>query len=148
VGSLELDGLGDFDRALSIKEHALHRAIDAAMGRIVNTAHATMAEHLRTYSHPFGTPTPSPPGHPPALVTGHLVRGIKDAGPHWESQYVVTGSVGPTAVYARIQEKGGITGRGYATHLPPRPYVGPTTRIMKPRAYSMLVRATAEAMGA
>lgn len=33
--------------------------------------------------------------------------------------------VAPTIVYARIQELGGISGKGHRSKLPPRPYVAP-----------------------
>lgn len=79
---------------------------------------------LKTSSHPRGTPTPSAPGEPPSLVTGTLRRSITVKGPtplgrgRWEAQ------IGPTAVYGRIQELGGVTGRGAV--LPARPYVQPS----------------------
>jgi phage gpG-like protein len=66
-------------------------------------------------------------------VTGTLRRSITVKGPHplglgrWEAQ------IGPTAVYGRIQELGGVTGRGGATVLPARPYVAPT--LPAPRRY-------------
>src|SRR5690606_33246710 len=77
-------------------------------------------------SHPRGTPTPSPPGQPPAKISGHLRDHVitvpaRQAGAHrWVAM------AGPDGVvYARIQEKGGVTGRNHATTLPPRPYVLP-----------------------
>ncbi|MEV7034639.1 hypothetical protein AB0N99_30960 [Streptomyces sp. NPDC093272] len=80
---------------------------------------------LSRYSHPPGTPTPSPPGQPPARITGHLRGGLSPTGPY------PTGSgfgakLGPTAVYARIQELGGQAGRNHSVTLPPRPYMRPT----------------------
>lgn len=74
------------------------------------------------------TSEPSPPGQPPALQTGQLRRSIRVEGPvrvgpgAWESK------TGPTAVYGRIQELGGDAGRGGASHLSPRPYLGPALR--------------------
>jgi len=71
---------------------------------------------------------PSPPGQPPTLQTGQLRRSIRVEGPtrvgpgSWESK------TGPTAVYGRIQELGGVTGRGHATTLPARPYLGAALR--------------------
>lgn len=82
-------------------------------------------QQLSTSSHAKGTPTPSSPGDPPSLITGTLRRSISVKGPHplgmgrWEAE------IGPTAVYGRIQELGGVTGRGGATVLPARPYVKP-----------------------
>lgn len=106
--------------------------------------------YLRTYSHPRNTPTPSPPGGPPALVSGHLRRtwrthlaraGVKP--------FTAEAATGPTAVYSRIQELGGTITQtrirtvrrrpgsdpgafAKVTHtvtirLPKRPYVKPMT---------------------
>ncbi|MCI3277658.1 hypothetical protein [Streptomyces cylindrosporus] len=94
-----------------------------------HAAHLLEAEiktTLATSSHPRGTPTPSRPGEPPSLVTGTLRRSISVKGPHplglgrWEAQ------IGPTAIYGRIQELGGVTGRGHSTTLPARPFVQPS----------------------
>lgn len=70
----------------------------------------------------------SPPGSPPALVTGTLRRSIKVVGPVPKGATGWTVSVGPTAVYGRIQELGGVTGRGGATTLPARPYMAPSLK--------------------
>lgn len=91
---------------------------------------AETKKNLGKYSHPKGTVTPSPPGQPPAIVTGQLRRSIRVQGPTktgpgaWESQ------TGPTAVYGRIQELGGVTGRGGATTLPARPYLEPAVKAL------------------
>lgn len=80
---------------------------------------------LSRYSHPPHTPTPSPPGQPPARITGHLLGSLSPTGP-----YPIAGGfggkVGPTAVYSRIQELGGRAGRNHSVTLPPRPYMRPT----------------------
>lgn len=68
----------------------------------------------------------SPPGQPPALVTGQLRRSVTVGEPRrsllgtWETR------TGPTAVYGRIQELGGVAGRGSV--LPARPYVAPSVQ--------------------
>lgn len=105
------------------------RQVDAATRRATSIgAHALEKEikkELSTGSHRKGTPTLSNPGDPPDLVTGTLRRSVKVTGPlrvgrgRWEAQ------IGPTAVYGRIQELGGVTGRDGATVLPARPYVRP-----------------------
>jgi len=56
--------------------------------------------------------------------------------------------IGPTAVYSRIQELGGDTGRGHRSHLPPRPYIKPTTQAEKARVYAFYRRAWEEALRA
>ena len=51
--------------------------------------------------HPFSTQTPSPPGTPPAAISGELAASVivSDDGE--------TAEVGPTTDYGRIQELGG-----------------------------------------
>lgn len=82
--------------------------------------------YLRTYTHKEGTPTPSPRGGPPALVTGGLARSWRNEKPTTGADpYVVRTRGGPTIVYARIHELSGQAGRGLRTHIPARPYVRP-----------------------
>lgn len=83
---------------------------------------------LSRYSHPRGTPTPAPPGGPPARIDGRLRDSFDLAGPTAAGAGVWRSVMGPTAVYARIQELGGVTGRGHATTLPARPYLHPSAR--------------------
>lgn len=78
---------------------------------------------LALRSHPRGTPTPSPPGDAPALVTGALRRSIDVQ--IQSSAVLATAQIGPTIIYGRIQELGGSAGRGHAAHLPARPYMKP-----------------------
>lgn len=92
-------------------------------------------------AHSAGTTTPSAPGTPPAVVTGTLRRSVR-TGPVTRvgfGSYSV--KVGPTVVYARIQELGGVITPKTAAHLrfrlggrevyaksvtlPPRPYFRP-----------------------
>lgn len=80
---------------------------------------------LNRYSHPPNTPTPSPPGEPPARITGNLRGSLSPTGPYPTSGGF-GGKLGPTAVYARIQELGGRAGRNHSVTLPPRPYMQPT----------------------
>lgn len=80
---------------------------------------------LRRRAHPRGTPSPAPPGQPPAMVSGHLSASWTARPARRVRAYVVHGEAGPSAVQARIQELGGRTGAGHRTHLPPRPYLGP-----------------------
>lgn len=69
----------------------------------------------------------SPPGQPPALVTGTLRRSIKVTPPSPKGPTGWEISVGPSAIYGRIQELGGITG-AYGSYLPPRPYMAPALK--------------------
>lgn len=114
------------ERVRAVTPDALDEAI-----RLVQAAAMIM---LTTTSHAPGTPTPSSPGEPPSLITGRL-RGSMEVEPpqqvgdaRWEAR------TGPTAVYGRIQELGGICGAGHRTHLPPRPYLAPAFAASLPRA--------------
>lgn len=96
-------------------------ALVAAAGLVEEKARA----NLSRYSHARGTPTPSPPGQPPAKISGTL----RD---NWETSPPLPGGAGgwtctlhPTTVYAAIQEQGGQAGRGHRTTLPARPYLHP-----------------------
>lgn len=77
---------------------------------------------LRMRMHPPGTPTPSPPGEPPAKISGDLMRSIKSFPVERTGEFTWKASVKSFNEYSRIQELGGVSGRGHQTHLPPRPY--------------------------
>lgn len=118
---------------------ALRPAAERAVSRGLDEVDRSAALVLSAKSHPELTPTPSLPGEPPALVTGNLVRSYTTLGPYWLDETVVEGQVGPTAVYAAIQEFGGeihainypqlgnpeVGFFGPSVTLPARPYVGP-----------------------
>lgn len=101
------------------------RAAAAAMGAEGERAIKAM---LSRTSHSRGTPTPAPPGAPPAIITGTLRRSVIGSGPADEGGGRWVATVRPTTVYARIQEMGGRAGRGHRSKLPPRPYVAPAVR--------------------
>ncbi|TDB86272.1 hypothetical protein E1264_18425 [Actinomadura sp. KC216] len=104
----------------------------AAAGAMAREAQQGIKETLRKRGHARGTPTPSPPGQPPARISGRLHDRIiivpaRQAGAH---RFVA--ATGPSDVpYARIQERGGIAGRNHASVLPPRPYVLPTVSALR-----------------
>ena len=133
----------------AVGERASRAAPDAATAMAYAYHRHLTGDVLRRYTHPPRTKTPSPPGGPPALVTGTLRRSVRavaaaGGGP------VAMALVAPHTVYARIQELGGHiypkhTTRGgrpgflrwtedgvthYARHvyLPPRPYMAICTR--------------------
>jgi hypothetical protein len=122
---VKLLGVPEFMAALDGMVVAADAASREAVAKGGHLIEAEAKTKLSTYSHAKGTVTPSPAGGPPAIVSGQLRRSIKVTGPtrlgagSWESR------TGPTAVHGRIQELGGATGRGGATYLPPRPYLGP-----------------------
>lgn len=88
--------------------------------------------NLALTSHPRGTPTPSAPGDPPALIGGALRRAVK-ARRSQHGPNVFSGAVGSTSVYGPIQERGGWAGRGHHSFLPPRPWLRPAAVVMAPK---------------
>lgn len=132
---VQVVGVAQLTEAFTGMLASLHTATRYATAQASHLLEREIKAQLALTSHPRGTPTPSSPGEPPSLVTGTLRRSISVKGPtplgygRWEAH------IGPTAVYGRIQELGGVTGRGGATQLPPRPYVRP--------AYEKLARSGA-----
>lgn len=151
----------------ALRERA--RRVQAATRRAtLEAGHTVEAETKRTltrYAHPAGTPTPSPRGQPPAVVTGTLRRSLRVGVLRQVSPGVVTIDVGPTTVYARIQELGGrivprrasalafrIDGhwvRVQQVKLPARPYLAPTVKRLAGdgRILDIYDRAWARALG-
>lgn len=78
---------------------------------------------LSMRQHPPGTRTPSPPGEPPAKISGDLLRSVKADPVVRTGEWRWRARVGTRIVYGRIQELGGVSGRGHRTYLPPRPYL-------------------------
>jgi len=60
----------------------------------------------------------------------HLRRSVNVTGPESVGATGWQGEVGPTAVYGRIQELGGIAGHG--SRLPARPYMKPAWDEVEP----------------
>lgn len=115
-------GVQEAIAALAKKNAQIDAATRLATARVLHEMELRTKNKLKQKSHPRGTPTPSGPGEPPALVTGNLFRSINVTGPESIGAGAFRGSVGPTAIYGRIQELGGVTGRGT---LPARPYLKP-----------------------
>lgn len=111
---------------------ALTRTVTAASTagqRVVKRSETLFQQTaMQSYAeaHTAGTPTPSQPGEPPAVVTGTLRRSWTRTPPAPAGPFSWRGQVYPTAVYARIQELGGTAGRGGHTVLPARPVMQPT----------------------
>jgi hypothetical protein len=88
--------------------------------------------YLRTFTHREGTPTPSPRGGPPALVTGNLARSWRNERPQMGADpFTIETRGGPTAVYARIHELSGQAGRGHQVFIPRRPHVRPMVLVSR-----------------
>lgn len=111
--------VGPFLRGLDTK---VTRVDAAVKGVIAPAAHDLEREVKAIFatSHSRGTPTPEPPGNPPSVITGTLRRSIAVDGPIRLGFGSYEAQVGPTAVYARVQELGGGPSR-----LPSRPYLKP-----------------------
>jgi len=123
-----LHGVEQFTAAIADKVAQMRAATRLATGTALHLIERRAKEKLGERSHQAGTPTPSGPGQPPALITGNLRRSIKVTGPDPEGASGWKGSVGPTAVQSRIQELGGVA-RGRT--LPPRPYLRPAFEEMR-----------------
>ena len=128
---IHVDGIGEVQAALTAAVARLDAATRVATVAAASLAEAATKDQLRKSSHQRGTPTPADPGQPPALVSGNLMRSIAVKGPSGGGG-LYTAAIGPTAVYGRIQELGGATGRNHATNLPPRPYVEPARKQVEP----------------
>lgn len=123
---------GEWDRALQAMQRRIVRNTYRAGNRSMLLIERHVKLYLRTYTHPAGTPTPSPPGGPPALVTGHLRRSWRTVPAHpGRRLWTVETEGGPTAVYSRIHELSGRAGRGHRSRLPKRPYVKPMARAVR-----------------
>lgn len=88
-------------------------------------------KELRRREHPPGTRTNSPPGEPPAWVTGAMHDRWRTVKAYRVGRYKFKGKGGNPSVQARIQELGGRTGAGHRVHLPPRPYLAPAVRSVR-----------------
>ena len=122
--------------ALNKKQAAVERVTWRATAAAAAFVERQQKKILRTYTHPEGTPTTSPPGHPPALVTGNLMRSVRTSGPHGgRRRREVVARIGPTAKHARIQELGGRVhnafGKDLTVELPARPYVEPVVQRLR-----------------
>ena len=118
-----LRGVDRFIGAVDEKVAQMRHATRMATAKALHLIERKAKQKLTTFSHERGTPTPSGPGEPPALVTGNLRRSITVTGPEPLTPGSWRGQVGPTAIYGRVQELGGPTGRGV---LPARPYMQPS----------------------
>lgn len=113
---------------MRLKGHAVSAATKRSTTKSIHLVEREVKRYLRTYTHPKGTPTPSPPGGPPAMITGNLIRSQKVTSTRKLREGVYGARTGPTARYGRAQELGGRVGRDHRTTLPKRPFQKPVTR--------------------
>ena len=110
-------------RALEVR---MWRAAFQATQSGLHLIERNVKAYLRTFTHPYGTPTPSPRGAPPALIYGNLRRSWRNVHAHeGRKPHTIEAWGGPTTVYSRIQELGGLAGRNHSARIPKRPYVKP-----------------------
>lgn len=148
--SITIENDGAFRAALSDRIRGLNRAARLAVEDSMDIIQTAIQDQLTTSTHPVGTPTPSAPGEPPSLVTGHLRGSVEQYGPFYDSPNSASGYVGPTAVQARIQELGGIIPNAFGNllfvELPARPYVRPAVDEAKPRVAEAIRTRMADAV--
>lgn len=113
-------GVKEAIAALEKKNAQIDAATRTATAKVLHLVERRTKEKLGEKSHQAGTPTPSQPGEPPALITGNLRRSITVKGPDALGAGAYQGQVGPTAIYGRVQELG-----GGPHNLPARPYLQP-----------------------
>lgn len=118
--------------------------IDLASGDGVGDAahylEGQIRQELSRTSHPRGTPTPSPPGAPPSLISGALRRSAQVEGPTRTGRGQWSSKVGMEIVYAAVQEQGG------GNNLPARPYMAPALATSLPAMGALIERAWAGAL--
>lgn len=122
---MPLEGL---EEMLGQMDSQVETVQDVTPGLLVDAAaivQGTAVALLSLLSHAPGTATPSSAGEPPAMISGALAASIVPGEPFGDGDTWGI-DIGPTIVYGRIQELGGICGKNYATTLPPRPYLAPT----------------------
>lgn len=136
---LEWRGTGAFTARLASmaveSEAATVLAVDAGL-RIIRDA---TVDQLMLQEHAKGTPTPSAPGEPPAMITGGLKASVRIEPARVLGPGLAEGRVGPTKPYSRIQELGGTAGHG--AQLPARPYLKPALALVIARVYAEFVAA-------
>ncbi len=107
-------------------------AARACAGQMAAAGKDAIKDELTKRGHPKGTPTPSPPGQPPARVSGNLWDHVISTSPTSAGAHRWVAMAGPSDVaYSRIHEFGGITGRNHAAVIPPRPYVLPAVTALR-----------------
>lgn len=145
---IELEGSAAFRVHLKRYIEAIDLGTRRGVGNAASEYGKAIRENLRLKTHPPRTPTPSAPGEPPALVTGHLMRSVTQRRVRRLRAHVFIASTGPTAVYSRIHEHGGETGRNHATTLPARPYVHPAFVATTPKVRRIVRREISKALKA
>jgi hypothetical protein len=138
----EVAGVREWKRALNLRLWRTHKATLIATRDSLRSLERDIKIMLRRHTHAPGTPTTSPPGEPPALVSGALSRSVRSEGP-WPGRrpWQTVGAVGPTIIYSRAHELGYRPGR-----LPKRPYQLPATKAARPSIRQLYVQRWTQAL--
>jgi phage gpG-like protein len=131
VAHIVVSGVREFGAALDAVVAKQRAATRQATAKLLHQIERAAKANLALGTHRRGEPTTSAPGEPPDLVTGNLRRGVQVTGPEAVGATGWRGEVGPTAIYGRIQELGGITGAHHSV-LPARPYMQPAWDEVEP----------------
>lgn len=137
-------GAAEFSAALQTQMLAARAVTDLAVTQAAQQVGRNITDELMRKEHPHGTPTPSAPGEPPAMITGRLKASVTVEPTRAVGSTRFEARVGPTAVYARIQELGGTAGHG--AQLPARPYVRPALEASRAQV-AVIFRAAWSALG-
>lgn len=143
--AVTIEGADELTAALDALWERAHAATRTATADGMALVQRQTRTNLSRYSHARGTPTPSPPGEPPARISGHLRGSLSPTGP-LPGGGGFTGEIGPTAVYSRIQELGGQAGRGHSATLPARPYLAPAVRASRDQLRRLYIDAWSRAL--
>lgn len=129
-GAVKVTGISEATAALRAMAARLESTTPVALHAAAAQVEGKARANLSRYSHRRGTPTPSPPGRPPAMISGTLRSNwlVEGPVPNGSGTWVCT--LYPTTVYAGIQEVGGWAGRGHGSHLPARPYLRPAAEAL------------------
>lgn len=152
AADMDVDGVDEWSAALDAMLERVGKATDVTVDAGLALIQRGAQQNLTYFTHPRGTPTPSAPGDPPALISGALRRSIK-ARRTRKGPDVFEGRVGPTIIYGRIQELGGRLGRNprhamwrSPGSLPPRPYLRPAAFNAAPKIRKLFVEAWTRAI--
>jgi phage gpG-like protein len=130
-----MTGGPEFVAALGKQILAAAAVTEIAVKAAAEVVQRKTVDNLMLQEHPRGTPTPSSPGEPPAMISGTLKASVTVTPVTVSGDGNFEARVGPTAVYARIQELGGTAGHG--AQLPARPYLEPAVAEVKTEVHAV-----------
>jgi hypothetical protein len=138
---LEITGVAEFVAALRGLGEAQKAVTGIAVDKVLDRAVRQEKTQLSLGYHRPGTRTGSVPPAPPWRISGDLRASVRKQPAVCQGGGAVwLGKMGPTAVYARIQELGGRTGYQHRTVLPARPHLKPAWHIVHPQMRDMFAR--------